>query len=258
MLDTTQPDLQPTARFSSRVLDYIRFRPSYPQAVIDVLRDHTDFNSQAVVADIGSGTGISAELFLGCGNTVYGVEPNPQMRAAAEALLSAYGGFHSIAGTAEQTNLPEAAIDFVVSCQAFHWFDRERARAEFKRVARPNAWLVVMWNERKLDATPFLSDYENLLQSFGTDYGAVKDRYPDADQMKTCFSEQFRRFALPNEQSFDFAGLKGRLLSSSYVPAQDDPRAGTMLDELAEIFNAHQQDGRVTILYDTLLYFGRL
>jgi len=258
MLHATQPDLEPTARFSGRVLDYIRFRPSYPQAVIDVLRDHAEFSSHAVVADIGSGTGISAELFLGCGNTVYGVEPNPQMRAAAEALLSAYGAFHSVAGTAEQTNLPDASVDYIVSCQAFHWFDRAKAQAEFRRVARSNAWFVVMWNERQLDATPFLRDYEQLLQRFGTDYGAVKDRYPSTDEMQTCFSEQFHHFTLPNEQSFDFAGLRGRLLSSSYVPAEDDPRAGAMLAELERIFNTRQENGRVTVLYDTLLYFGRI
>ena len=143
-------------RFSDRVADYVRTRPGYPTAVLDILGTETGLNPATVVADVGAGTGLSAELFLRNGNTVFGVEPNREMREAAESLLAGYANFHSVAGSAESTTLPDASVDLIVAGQAFHWFDVPRARAEFRRILRPDGVVVLMWNTRRLDTTPFL------------------------------------------------------------------------------------------------------
>ncbi|MEM9156808.1 MAG: methyltransferase domain-containing protein, partial [Cyanobacteria bacterium P01_F01_bin.33] len=79
-----------TRRFSDRVKHYVRYRPTYPAGVLDILRDSTGLAPVDAIADIGSGTGISAELFLKNGNTVFGVEPNAAMRQAAETVLQPY------------------------------------------------------------------------------------------------------------------------------------------------------------------------
>src|SRR5579885_3110804 len=127
----------PTRRFSDRVENYVRYRPHYPDGVLDVLRTETGLTPTAVVADVGSGTGISAKLFLRNGNLVLGVEPNREMREAAERLLSDYPHFTSVAGTAEATTLPDRSVDYAVAAQAFHWFDHDRARHEFARILHP-------------------------------------------------------------------------------------------------------------------------
>ena len=169
----------PTQRFSSRVENYVRFRPGYPPAVLDVLRAECALTRDSVVADVGSGTGIFSEFLLGAGCTVLGVEPNDEMRRAAEGTLARQTRFRSVPGTAEATTLPERSVDLVTAAQAFHWFDRARTRAEFRRILKPRGWTALVWNDRQLDSTPFLRGYEALLQRFGTDYLAVLDREID-------------------------------------------------------------------------------
>src|SRR5262245_49376869 len=122
MNDLLAPDSK--QRFSNRVEDYVRCRPGYPAAVLDVLCEECGLRPESVVADIGSGTGLLAQMFLENGNLVYGVEPNAAMREAGEQWLERYPHFCSVAGSAEATTLPDAGVDFVVVGQAFHWFDR--------------------------------------------------------------------------------------------------------------------------------------
>lgn len=249
--------MDPTARFSNRVGDYVRYRPGYPEGVLDILRSETGLTPAAAIADVGSGTGISSALFLRNGNVVYGVEPNPDMRAAAERLLREFARFRSVAGTAEGTTLPDRCADYVVAGQAFHWFDRARARGEFARTLKPGGWVVLMWNTRRT-GTPFLDAYEALLQHYGTDYRDVRhDNLAPAD-LAQFFSGHFTHRTLPNEQRFDLDGLKGRLRSSSYVPAEGRPNHAPMIAELERLFAAYQSEGIVRFEYDTELYFGQV
>ncbi|MFA5058365.1 MAG: class I SAM-dependent methyltransferase [Opitutaceae bacterium] len=248
----------PTRRFSNRVDDYVRYRPHYPAGVLEILRAGVDLTPQMTIADIGSGTGISAGLFLGHGNPVFAVEPNREMRAAAEQLLHACPGFRSVNGTAEATTLPDATVDCIVAAQAFHWFEAERTRAEFRRILRPGGWVVLLWNTRLKDATPFLRAYEELLQKYGTDYAQVQHERIDAAALGRFYAPGFQQRVLPNAQSFDYAGLRGRLLSSSYAPGPGDPRHEPMLAALQKTFQQHQQGGRVRFEYETEIYYGHV
>jgi SAM-dependent methyltransferase len=250
----------PTRRFSTRVENYIRYRPGYPRAVVETLAAECGLTSTSVVADMGSGTGILSELFLRNGNRVYGVEPNREMREAGARLLSSYGGFVSVEGRAEATTLPEASVDFVTAGQAFHWFEPEAARREFERILRPVGWVVLVWNDWSKEDSPFLQDYERLLIDFGTDYREVSMRYvDDSDALVYPFfsggEAHLKTFG--NQQVFDFESLKGRLLSSSYAPEPGHPNYRPMMERLASIFERHARDGRVAFDYDTKVYYGR-
>ncbi len=247
----------PTQRFSDRVENYVRYRPSYPDGVLKILRDETGLTSASRIADVGSGTGILSELFLRTGNPVYGVEPNPEMRKAAERLLAQYPRFHSVAATAETTGLPGESVDYVVAGQAFHWFDVQKSKKEFVRILRPGGWVVLLWNSRRLDSTAFLRAYEALLQRYGTDYAEVRHKTMDPADLQAIFAQgKFTVRRMYNEQRFDFDGLKGRLLSSSYTPAPSQPNHRTMLRELERVFERHAEAGRVCFEYDTEVYFG--
>ncbi len=246
-------------RFSTRVADYLRYRPDYPSGVRDILRAECSLKSGHSVADIGSGTGLLSELFLKNGNRVFGVEPNAEMRKAGEEYLASYDGFTSVDGSAEATTLDDACVDFVTTGQAFHWFEKDAARREFSRILMPAGWVVVIWNERLADTTPFLRDYEALLRKFGTDYARVKESYPSEQHMGDFFGPgAYSSHELPNFQEFDFEGLAGRLRSSSFSPTQDHPNYAPMMAELQRIFDAYNQDGRVRLEYTTYIYFGRL
>jgi SAM-dependent methyltransferase len=248
----------PESRFSDRVANYVRYRPTYPPAVIDSLRREVGLTSSSVIADIGSGTGISAELFLREGCTVFGVEPNKEMREAAERLFAEHASFRSVNGTAEATTLADHSVDGIIAAQAFHWFKPAPTRAEFTRILKPDGWVALMWNERKLDTTPFLRAYEALLMGHGTDYAKVRHENIGAQELSAFFvGGSFVTHSFPNEQRFDYEGLKGRLLSSSYAPAEGQPGHEPMIAELAEIFERHQVNGSVCFEYDTRVHVGR-
>jgi len=211
------------------------------------------------VADVGSGTGLLAELFLKAGNHVLGIEPNREMREAGEQLLRGYERFSSIDATAEATTLLDHSVDFITAGQAFHWFDRVRVSAEFARILRLQGWIVLIWNERRIDSTPFLRAYEQLLRTYSTDYAEVDHKLIDQDVIHAAFptlSFQLRTF--DNEQRFDLAGVTGRLLSSSYAPEAGHPNHAPMLADLVAIFETYQQNGEIVFEYDTRVNYGQV
>lgn len=252
------PEKDPTKRFSSRAENYVRFRPGYPQEILELLKSECSLTPDSVVADIGSGTGKLTELFLANGNRVYGIEPNREMRQAGESFLKGFENFTSVDATAENTNLPDSIIDFIVAGQAFHWFDRERCRKEFARILKPTGWTALIWNERKNAASPFLLEYEKLLKTYVTDYSQLDHKNIDDDVVREFFGYTPAKKSFPSSQEFDYEGVKGRLLSSSYSPEAGQPGHFDMLLDLKRIFDAHQTNGHVQFIYDTVVYYGKL
>jgi SAM-dependent methyltransferase len=243
-------------RFSDRVEDYVRYRPGYPPEVVESLTREFGLRASHVIADIGSGTGISAEIFLRNGNTVFGVEPNADMRAAAEKLLSSYPAFHSVNGKAEATTLADVSVEWIIAAQAFHWFDVDAAKREFRRNLRLGGRIALMWNNRRPD-TPFMRDYEALIQRFAVDYNQINHENAEKDgRIERFFDGRFEQRSFPNAQVFDFQGLRGRLTSSSYMPKAGHPSFGAMIGELQRIFDRYAEDGRVRFDYDTKLWVG--
>ena len=215
---------------------------------------------QWVVADVGSGPGNLTRLFLDNGNPVVGVEPNREMREAGERLLRGYPTYTRMAGTAEATEIADASVDLVTAGQAFHWFDQARARQEFARILRPPRWVALVWNERRVDATPFLVAYERLLRTYGTDYAQVghRDAADDTALERFFAPNGYKRATFENRQMFDYEGLEGRLLSSSYAPEAGQPGHDAMLGELRALFDKYQEDGAIAFEYDTSVYYGRI
>jgi SAM-dependent methyltransferase len=249
---------QSVERFSSRVENYVRYRPGYPVEILDLLKNECGLAHHSVVADIGSGTGKLSKPFLQNGNVVIGIEPNVAMRRAADSLLQQHPNFKSINGTAEATSLSASSVDFVVAGQAFHWFDPLATRTEWERILKPGGWTVLVWNERQIDTTPFLRDYERLLTTYSIDYPVV--RHENAAERISVFfapaSPNTARF--PNSQEFDFEALNGRLQSSSYTPEKGHPNFDAMIERLKAVFEKHEEAGLVRFEYDTRLFYGQL
>jgi SAM-dependent methyltransferase len=252
--------MDPKDRFSSRVENYIKYRPGYPVSIIKTLQDECALRPRMSIADIGSGTGLLARLFLEFGCHVHGVEPNQDMRAAGERLLAHYMLFTSVVGSAEATGLPTTSMDFVTAGQSFHWFDPLLAHVEFRRILKPDGWAVLIWNERRLDSTPFLRSYEELLKKYATDYQEINHRKieENPETIPTFYGGEYQVVRFDNLQMFDFEGVRGRLESSSYVPEPGHPNYEPMISDLKKIFELYQQDGEVAFEYDTRLFYGKL
>lgn len=252
----TAPD--PKQRFTDRVDSYTRHRPHYPEPAINRIVEWAALRSGSVVADVGSGTGISSGPFLRRGIVVHCVEPNAAMRAAAERELARFDGFRSVDGSAEATTLADASVDLVLCAQAFHWFDRTAGRTEFLRISKSPHRVVLIWNTRRRSGTPFLDAYERMLEDFGTDYSTVSHTNISDEQIASFFGSAFTKQVIDHAQRFDLAGVRGRLGSSSYVPGANHPNHGPMLQRLESIFNQHEVDGHVTMGLHTEIYLGML
>lgn len=254
MTDRKRP---PTSRFSDRVADYVRARPSYPPELLDALERFSGRPlAGADVVDVGAGTGIFSALLLERGARVVAVEPNDAMRAAADERLGGRAGYRSVAGSAEATGLPGASADGVVAAQAFHWFDRAAFRREVARVLRPGGWVALVWNRRSVDADDFHRGYEKLLLRHGTDYAEVDHTKLPAEEIAAFLGSAPRTATFRYAQRLDRAALRARVFSSSYTPAEGDPRRDAMLAALDALFEAHASGGAVELVYRSELHFG--
>ncbi len=248
----------PKKRFSNRAAYYAKYRPRYPAPMLKFMEEDLGLSQVSIIADIGSGTGILSELFLTHGNTVFAVEPNEEMRKIAEGHLSGHPGFTSVNGTAEETTLTAESVDFVTAAQAFHWFDPVQTRTEFSRILNSAGWVILIWNIRR-NSTPFMQAYERLVNEYANrpySRHVTHDKI-DSDGLKNFLGSYLVK-KFDNSQTLDFEGLSGRLLSSSYVPLEDEPRHGLMLTELRRVFDSYQENGVVHLEYDTEVYCGQL
>jgi SAM-dependent methyltransferase len=238
--------MNPTERFTNRVDHYVKYRPGYPDAALGVLAEALPVG--CVVADVGSGTGISSRWLLQRASRVYGVEPNAAMRSAAVAC----DGFVSVDGTAEATGLDSASVDAVVCATAFHWFDVSAARREFARILRPGGAVILLWNIRRPGA------YEDLIAEFATDYQTKWDHGSGSLVDELFGPGRYRAASVENAQLLDFDGLVGRAMSASYMPLPDDPHFEFLVARLRTLFDEMQEEGVMRFEYDTKIYWGVL
>ena len=246
-------------RFSDRANDYVKFRPHYSPEIVHALQQACGLRPEHVVADVGCGPGLLAEILLENGNRVIGVEPNLEMREAGERYLGRYTNFSMIGGSAENTTLADKSMDFVMAGQAFHWFRPEEARTAFVRILKPGGWTVLVWHDRDTQATPFLRAYDDFLRTYSVDYQQVNHKTVASLEVITQFfaPDSVQIISQQTRQRFDFDGLRGRLLSSSYVP-KAGAAAETMLQQLPDLFSQHAKDGQVVVEYETKIYYGHL
>ena len=254
-----RPAADSTERFTERTGDYAAARPGYPAAIATTLIAELMLAPGAVVADIGSGTGLSCEPFLRAGLAVIGVEPNEAMRAEGDRQLAAFANFRSVSGTAEATTLPPASVDLLAAAQAFHWFDIAPSRAEALRILKRPPLAALIWNDRACTGGAFAEGYEQLLLDFGIEYTKIRHRHAHEESVAKFFGHRdFRVAGFPNPTVLDWPTLVARLNSASYVPQKDQPSYAPMIDRLRQLFVAAERDGRVAMQYTTRVFYGAL
>jgi SAM-dependent methyltransferase len=247
-----------TLRFSDRVEAYVKFRPGYPSDLVQTLLRKTLLDASAVVADIGSGTGIFTGLLLDQKLKVFAVEPNANMRHAAEVLFSDYPHFTSVDAPAERTGLADNSIDLITAAQAFHWFNNAVTKTEFRRILKPDGKLALIWNKRKV-SQPFQQAYDAILKTYAPEYGVVNHmNLSKADIAEFFDAGHMEVLQFDNCQQLTFPGLLGRLKSSSYCPAENSPQYPSLVAELAGLFGQFAVNELIDFEYDTQLYLGSI
>lgn len=247
--------IDPLKRFSNRVDDYVRYRPNYPKEVVAYLKEQC--KPLQTVADIGAGTGIFSKLLLEAGLEVFAVEPNNEMREAAREFLGDFDDIHFVDAPAENTDLEDHTVDLVVAAQAFHWFDRERAKAEFKRILTPKGRVALIWNSRETESQ-FGKAYEDVLENYSVDYKEVRKHGNLSETDLKAFFRSYTLKTFPNQQQLDWKSLIGRYLSASYAPKPGSPQYQKAEAKLREVFDANQIGGKVVMKYETEVYLGTI
>jgi len=245
---------KPTERFSDRVSNYLKYRPSYPQELVDTLAKACHLGSQSRIADVGSGTGIFTRLMLDKDYYVSGVEPNNNMREAAERQFAGYNKFCSMDGQSERTGLDDSSIDLITAAQSFHWFEAGDTRQEFMRILKPGGYVALIWNQRKIEQ-PFQAEYDSMLRKLAPDYSAVNHMNISAEDIRNFFSpNKVAKFEFEYSQNFDQAGFLGRLQSSSYVPKSGTGAHTRLMRAAEDLFNRYQSEETISFEYNSFFY----
>ncbi|WEK37838.1 MAG: class I SAM-dependent methyltransferase [Candidatus Pseudobacter hemicellulosilyticus] len=253
---TTVPKNSPASRFSNRAENYARFRPGYTDELFQFIEETVGLSAESRIVDIGSGTGLFAEPLLKRGFKVVCIEPNKDMRRVGEERLKKYPSFTSINSTAEDTGLSPHGVDLITIAQTFHWLDTTATRQECERILQSEGQVLLAWN-RQRNQTVFEKKYTALRNRYRIgDEGPVQIDPVEIKRFFTPLEPQVKLFS--NEQLLDFEGLKGQLLSKSYIPLPGHDSYDDMISELIQLFVADNVNGLVRIEYETLLYWGRI
>ncbi len=244
-------------RFSDRVADYVKYRPSYPEALMNHLTGDLQVNSESIVADVGAGTGIFSKLLAAIVAKVYGIEPNREMREASCNFLRGFDNFQAVDGSSEATKLDDGTVDFITAAQSFHWFEPVLTKQEFQRILRPDGLVVLIWNHRLID-TPFLQKYETILRNNAPEYELVNHTKMSENEIRSFYGGEFRKENFPHVQILDWESLLGRVNSSSYVPKKNTKENRILEKLLRAAYESESDQGIVEFRYACEVYSGKL
>lgn len=259
--------MESTERFSGRSKHYVKYRPSYSQEVIQHLLQSVGITATDLIADIGAGTGIFTKLLLDEHLQVVAVEPNDEMRLVLTKYLQSYVTTDEhrqrrltiSGGSAEETNLPSSSVDHIVCAQAFHWFNAELARKEFRRILKQDGQVVLLWNQRDVSASEFMNDYDQLFLKYGKQYDEVEHKHICQAYLKPFYGQHEPQHAsYPYSQQLDREGLFGRIQSSSFALSETDEHYEEYLAHIAQLFAKHEQNGVVNMMYRTDIHWGQM
>lgn len=243
--------------FSTKVSDYVASRPDYPGQLFDMLHDQGNLSSASTIADVGAGTGLLTQELLRRGYSVVAIEPNADMRSAADRFLGAYPAYSSVRGSAEAMPIGISSVDLVTAAQAFHWFEIDKARAEFLRVLRPHGQVALIWNDRVL-TDPLHVALDEVFASYGgAKRGALVAHEERHDVPKFFGVGAPRQFSWPHEHSLNEAGLLSLVFSRSYMPDRGSSAGKNASDEVRDIFAQFASGETVSVRYTTVAIIGR-
>ncbi|MBR3766615.1 MAG: methyltransferase domain-containing protein [Clostridia bacterium] len=247
-----------TKKFNGIANEYTQSRPSYATEFIEILFDKYGFSASSFVADIGSGTGKFAKQLLDKGCNVVCVEPNADMRLVAEKELCEYPNFKSVAGSAENTMLPDSFVDFITTAQAFHWFDTKSFKTECSRIIKPGGKVFLIWNTRNNEAL-INQELHRVYSEYCPDFkGFSGGTKPHDDRIKDFFDNDYEYITFDNPLFFDREKFINRSLTGSYSLKKGDCNFELYIKEIEKIFDEFEIDGVVKIENQTVAYVGTL
>ena len=250
---------QYTERFSGRVQAYLAYRPRFPRGIVPFLREHRALPEGAVVADVGAGTGMLAEIFLEAGHRVIAVEPNGEMLEACRELAGQEPALEVVQGSAESTTLPKASVDLIAVGRAMHWFDWPRAHREFQRILRADGWVLLASNGHSDSGSPISNRLSEIFRKSRTDSAGVDTTRGFEERLQGFLdTSTWHRMTLQHSMTVDFPTLLGYAESLSAIPRPGERGYDGMVAELRAVFEEYQRDWMLKTPLTCNLHLGRL
>ncbi len=252
--------MNPDHLFEGKAAVYAHSRPGYPEALLTELLQR-GWNNHTLLADVGAGTGIFSLQLADKGLRVLAIEPNEDMRAVAESALHPYAGCKALPGTAEETGLETGSIDVITVAQAFHWFDKEKFRAECRRILRPEGEVVLIWNSRDA-ASEVIAVNEQICKKFCSEFKGFSGGFEQSPENLRPFfrNGQYKTIAVRQDLVYDKPGFIGRNLSASYAPKEDDAAYQPFIAALEDMFEQYgveeKETKKITIPNECRAYIG--
>jgi SAM-dependent methyltransferase len=240
-------DADSKQRFTNRVEDYARYRPTYPKEIIAAILDGY---SAPVIADLGAGTGISAHALHDAGATVFAIEPNGRMR---EAIVS-IPGIDIRNATAEHTMLDDTSVDIITAFQAYHWFDADAVLHEARRIARPGGRFAAVWNHRDR-SDPLTGAYESIVDRYDESGGEIDRTRRSAkvlDDLQRHGWVNPRVVSFTHRRVLDWEMMLGLARSASYLP-KEGALYESMAGELRGLFDSWPSEKAFTYVTDAYI-----
>jgi SAM-dependent methyltransferase len=241
-------------RFDGLAAVYSAYRPTYPPAVVEFVEKELSVLPSARIIDVGSGTGISAELFLKAGYAVTCVEPGADMFARATANLSHYPLARFVQSRAESTGLPDADADLVLAGHSFHWFDVAACRREFARILKPGGWVALLWNSRD-ERDAFTREYYERIEPFASEHPHL-DPAANESRARSLFGNDYRVQRFPNPARWSLSELLGFVFSASYLPKRETAEGGVLIAEVEQLFARYATGGKISFAFVSEIYYG--
>ena len=239
--------------FTGKQQYYDDFRPSYPAAAIDFI--HTHIGENAVIADIGSGTGKLAMLLAGHASRLYALEPNAHMRRILCHRTAELPQVQIIAATAEALPLPDHSVDAITVGEAYHWFDNEQTRAEFRRILKPGGHVFLLWNRFVRNA--FYDEMLAVQQAYSTASSPrQRTRAERADALFGPRHWEQHTFGHTMQQTFE--QFYGGMSSASSAPEAGTVAGKAYRAAVHALFDKHAVRGRIATHVETVCYVGTL
>lgn len=179
------------------------------------------------------------------------------MRKAAEELLGEYSNYVSIAATADKTTLEDSSVDIITVAEAYHWFDNDATKAEFKRILREDGYVLLLWNQFGGDP-------------FDDEKRAISEKYREKTKIKhSGISREQRAISLfgeGNYQKFEFdnsmmqtrESFCGGWASASYIPKKGTDAYCEFMKQSEELFEKYATDGLLKTTIKTICFLGKL
>ena len=240
--------------FTHKSDDYSRFRPSYPDSAIDWLAEQ---NPDAIVADIGAGTGIFTCALLRRFQNITAVEPNAAMR---EKLSMQLPQIFCTDGSAEETKLPDKSINLITVAQSFHWFDADKFKQEALRILQPDGKVAIIWNT-SIDCD-FTMERNLVCQKycprFSSGYAGKRSPAEGDRYLQQEFFRQVEITSFRNDFQMDLEIFEGNIRSRSYALMPGDKHYQEFIAEIRTVFQHHARNGIVIEPQETQIYLGTL